>query len=84
MDERAKAEKKQEHNLLIKMENQIRKEKLRKEYLNVKIAKARKMGDLSQVKEFEKQYEDEFDKYSDDGFENSCKASPDKSKLQST
>jgi len=25
MDERAKAEKKQEHNLLIKMENQIRK-----------------------------------------------------------
>jgi len=57
---------------------------LRKEYLNVKIAKARKMGDLSQVKEFEKQYEDEFDKYSDDGFDNSCKASPDKSKLQST
>jgi len=31
MDERAKAEKKQEHNLLIKMENQIRKEKLRKD-----------------------------------------------------
>lgn len=31
MDERAKAEKKKEHNLLIKMENQIRKEKLRKE-----------------------------------------------------
>lgn len=79
-----KLKKKQEHNLLIKMENQIRKEKLRKEYLNVKIAKARKMGDLSQVKEFEKQYEDEFDKYSDDGFDNSCKASPDKSKLQST
>lgn len=61
MDERAKAQQKQEHNLLIKMENQIRKEKLRKDQLNARIAKAKKMGDLSQIKEFKKQYEDEFD-----------------------
>jgi len=74
MEDRYKTEKKNELNLLIQNENALRKEQLRKKFLMDKIGMAKRMSNPNQFKDYKKDYEDEFDKYSDD-FDESKKGS---------